>query len=64
MGDFTIYNVSSHNTAERLSAREQAVVADLCEGIQHDDPQGRQREDRALFEARSGLGAATRTGEV
>lgn len=51
MGDFTIYNVSGHNTAERLSAREQAVVADLCEGLRHEGP-------------RSRLAAAAQTGEA
>lgn len=64
MGDFTIFNVPSHETAERLSAREQAVVADLCEGLRHEGPQGRQREESPLVEARSRLAAATQTGEA
>ncbi|QWF78912.1 hypothetical protein [Amycolatopsis sp. CA-230715] len=47
MGDFTIYNVSGHFTAERLSAREQDIVADICEAANE------EQEVRVLAEAKS-----------
>ncbi|GAA1989109.1 hypothetical protein [Amycolatopsis minnesotensis] len=49
MGDFTIYNVSGHFTAERLSAREQDLIADICEAGNEESHQN----ERVLAEAKS-----------